>query len=104
MDKVLLPDEEITARLAELPGWEREGDTITRPFGIRYHGGVALIVNVADTERLVGHHADIDLRWDHVRFRITTHDAGHRLTAADFDLAARIDRIAAAHQAQPHNS
>ncbi|NEA12404.1 MULTISPECIES: 4a-hydroxytetrahydrobiopterin dehydratase [Streptomyces] len=104
MDKVLLPDEEITARLAELPGWEREGDTITRSFGIRYHGGVALIVNVADTERLVGHHADIDLRWDHVRFRITTHDAGHRLTAADFDLAARIERIAAAHQAQPHNS
>lgn len=104
MDKVLLPDEEITARLAELPGWVREGDTITRSFGIRYHGGVALIVNVADTERLVGHHADIDLRWDHVRFRITTHDAGHRLTAADFDLAARIDRIAAAHQAQPHNS
>ncbi|MFE9456410.1 4a-hydroxytetrahydrobiopterin dehydratase [Streptomyces californicus] len=104
MDKVLLPDEEITTRLAELPGWEREGDTITRSFGIRYHGGVALIVNVADTERLVGHHADIDLRWDYVRFRITTHDAGHRLTAADFDLAARIDRIAAAHQAQPHNS
>ncbi|WP_098012544.1 4a-hydroxytetrahydrobiopterin dehydratase [Streptomyces sp. sk226] len=104
MGKDLLPDEEITARLTELPGWEREGDTITRSFGIRYHGGVALIVNVADTERLVGHHADIDLRWDHVRFRITTHDAGHRLTAADFDLAARIDRIAAAHQAQPHNS
>ncbi|MDQ0986025.1 4a-hydroxytetrahydrobiopterin dehydratase [Streptomyces sp. V2I9] len=104
MGKDLLPDEEITERLAELTGWEREGDTITRSFGIRYHGGVALIVNVADTERLVGHHADIDLRWDHVRFRITTHDAGHRLTAADFDLAARIDRIAAAHQAQPHNS
>ncbi|MFF8554075.1 4a-hydroxytetrahydrobiopterin dehydratase [Streptomyces sp. NPDC015501] len=104
MGKDPLPDEEITARLAELPGWEREGNTITRAFGIRYHGGVALIVNIADTERLIGHHADIDLRWDHVRFRITTHDAGHRLTAADFDLAARIDRIAAAHQAQAHNS
>ncbi|WP_069740980.1 4a-hydroxytetrahydrobiopterin dehydratase [Streptomyces sp. EN23] len=104
MGKDPLPDEEIAARLAALPGWVREGDTITRAFGIRYHGGVALIVNVADAERLVGHHADIDLRWDHVRFRITTHDAGHRLTAADFDLAARIDRIAAAHQAQPHNA
>ncbi|MFJ7086833.1 4a-hydroxytetrahydrobiopterin dehydratase [Streptomyces griseus] len=103
MGKDPLSDEEIAARLAELPGWVREGDTITRAFGVRYHGGVALIVNVADVERLVGHHADIDLRWDHVRFRITTHDAGHRLTAADFDLAARIDRIAAAHQAQPHN-
>ncbi|NEE39552.1 4a-hydroxytetrahydrobiopterin dehydratase, partial [Streptomyces sp. SID7982] len=80
MGKDPLPDEEIAACLAELPGWDREGDTITRALGIRYHGGVALIVNVADVERLVGHHADIDLRWDHVRFRITTHDAGHRLT------------------------
>ncbi|MFJ1798898.1 4a-hydroxytetrahydrobiopterin dehydratase [Streptomyces sp. NPDC088180] len=99
-----LPDEEIVLRLADLPGWVRKGDMITRTFEIRYHGGVSLIVNVADVERLVGHHADIDLRWGHVRFAITTHDAGHRLTAADFDLAARIDRIAAAHQAHPHNS
>ncbi|MEI7034360.1 4a-hydroxytetrahydrobiopterin dehydratase [Streptomyces pratensis] len=104
MGKNPLPDEEITLRLPELSGWVREGDAIPRTFEIRYHGGVAMIVNVADVERLVGHHADIDLRWDHVRFAITTHDAGHRLTAADFDLAGRIDRIAAAHQAQPHNS
>ncbi len=104
MGKDPLPDDEIALRLTELPGWVREGHAIARTFGIRYHGGVALIVSVADVERLVGHHADIDLRWDHVRFRITTHDAGHRLTAADFELAARIDRIAAAHQAQPHNA
>ncbi len=39
--------------MAELPGWVREGDTITRAFGIRYHGGVALVVNLADAERLV---------------------------------------------------
>ncbi|MFE2291232.1 4a-hydroxytetrahydrobiopterin dehydratase [Streptomyces sp. NPDC059452] len=104
MGKDPLSDGEIAERLAELPGWVREGDTITRTFGIRYHGGVAMIVNVADVERLIDHHADIDLRWDHVRFRITTHDAGHRLAAADFDLAARIDRIAAAHEAQPHNA
>lgn len=103
MGKDPLSDEEIAAKLAELPGWAREENMITRTFGIRYHGGVAMIVNIADVERLIGHHADIDLRWDHLRFSITTHDAGHLLTAADFDLAARIDRIAAAHQAQPHN-
>ncbi|MDI6409199.1 4a-hydroxytetrahydrobiopterin dehydratase [Streptomyces albus] len=96
-----LSDREIAERLEQLPGWERSGDTITRSYGIRYHGGVAMIVPVADVERLIGHHADIDLRWDHVRFAITTHDAGHKLTEADFDLAARIDRIAAAHEAQP---
>ncbi|WP_405770222.1 hypothetical protein [Streptomyces sp. NBC_01538] len=35
------------------------------------------------------------------RSRRTTHDAGHRLTAADFDLAQRIDAIAEAHMAEP---
>ncbi|MEV3848076.1 4a-hydroxytetrahydrobiopterin dehydratase [Streptomyces microflavus] len=101
MSKGPLSDEEITDHLALLPGWVRDGDEITRTYGIRYHGGIAMIVHVADVERLIGHHADIDLRWDHIRFGITTHDAGHRLTEADFDLAARIDRIAAAHEAQP---
>ncbi len=67
---------------------------------VRYHGGVGMIVHVADIERPIGRHADIDLRWDRVRFGIATHDAGHKLTAADFDLAHRIDVIAQAHRAE----
>ncbi|MFJ4870514.1 4a-hydroxytetrahydrobiopterin dehydratase [Streptomyces sp. NPDC088757] len=100
-EKTPLSEDEIAAALAERPGWRRDGDEITRSYGIRYHGGVALIVHVADVERLIGHHADIDLRWGRIRFGITAHDAGHRLTAADFDLARRIDEIAAAHLAEP---
>lgn len=91
---------EIERRLRDLPGWKLAGNEITRTFQLRYHGGVALIVHVADVQRLIGHHADIDLRWDSLRFGITTHDAGHRLTEADFDLAHRIDAIAAAHGAE----
>ncbi|MEU7042618.1 4a-hydroxytetrahydrobiopterin dehydratase [Streptomyces varsoviensis] len=98
---VLLTEPEIAEHLSQVPGWVRENDHITRSYGIRYHGGVAMIVHVADVERLVSHHADIDLRWDYLRFSITTHDAGHRLTAADFELAARIDGIARAHGASP---
>ncbi|WP_202918451.1 4a-hydroxytetrahydrobiopterin dehydratase [Streptomyces cavernae] len=98
---VPLTEDEIQAALQSVPGWRREGDEITRTFGIRYHGGVAMIVHVADVERLISHHADIDLRWGRVRFGITTHDAGHKLTEADFDLARRIDAIAKAHMAEP---
>ncbi|MFF0133794.1 4a-hydroxytetrahydrobiopterin dehydratase [Streptomyces mirabilis] len=98
---VPLTEDEIVIALEGTPGWRREGDEITRAFGIRYHGGVAMIVHVADVERLIGHHAEIDLRWGRVRFAITTHDAGHKLTAADFDLAQRIDAIAKAHMAEP---
>ncbi|MDI3407903.1 4a-hydroxytetrahydrobiopterin dehydratase [Streptomyces cavernicola] len=98
---VPLTEEQIEDALRQAPGWRRTGDEITRTFGIRYHGGVAMIVHVADVERLIGHHADVDLRWGRVRFGITTHDAGHRLTTADFDLARRIDAIAEAHGAEP---
>ncbi|MFB6626526.1 4a-hydroxytetrahydrobiopterin dehydratase [Streptomyces sp. NPDC056374] len=96
-----LSDEEITERLAALPGWERSGEEITRTYPIRYHAAVAAIVTIADRSRRVQHHADLDLRMDHLRAAITTHDAGHRLTEADFDLAHRIDAIVAAHQALP---
>jgi 4a-hydroxytetrahydrobiopterin dehydratase len=96
-----LTDNEIEAGLRELSGWARIGQEITKTFRIRYHGGVALIVHVADVERLIGHHADIDLRWDSIRFGITTHDAGHQITTADFDLARRIEDIAHRHGAEP---
>ncbi|MDI3422882.1 4a-hydroxytetrahydrobiopterin dehydratase [Streptomyces luteolus] len=98
---VPLTEGQIENALRQAPGWRRAGDEISRTFAIRYHGGVAMIVHVADVERLIGHHADIDLRWGRVRFGITTHDAGNRLTAADFDLARRIDAIAEAHGAEP---
>ena len=98
---VPLTEDQIEAALRDSPGWRRVGDEITRTYGIRYHGGVAMIVHVADVERLISHHADIDLRWGKVRFAVTTHDAGHKLTSADFDLARRIDAIAEAHLATP---
>ncbi|WP_330301371.1 4a-hydroxytetrahydrobiopterin dehydratase [Streptomyces sp. NBC_00503] len=96
-----LSDEEIVRGLAKLPGWEREGEEITRTYEIRYHAAVAAIVTIADRSRRIQHHADLDLRIDSLRASITTHDAGHRLTLADFDLAHRIDAIVAAHQALP---
>ncbi|MER7764546.1 4a-hydroxytetrahydrobiopterin dehydratase [Streptomyces sp. NPDC097619] len=98
---VALSDDEVSARLVGLPGWSREGDAITRTYPIRYHAAVAAIVTIADRSRRVQHHADLDLRMDHLRATITTHDAGHRLTEADFDLARRIDTIVTAHQTIP---
>ncbi|WSA82621.1 4a-hydroxytetrahydrobiopterin dehydratase [Streptomyces sp. NBC_01799] len=80
---------------------EQSSAQITRRVDIGYHAGVAMIVHIADRERRIGHHADIDLRMDHLRIAVTTHDADYKLTEADFDLAAPIDFIAAAHQATP---
>jgi 4a-hydroxytetrahydrobiopterin dehydratase len=38
------------------------------------------------------HHPDIDIRWNQVTLRLTTHDAGG-LTEKDFDLAGKFDHL-----------
>jgi 4a-hydroxytetrahydrobiopterin dehydratase len=97
----LLSDAEITARLAELPGWTRVGDEIAKTFKHTYHECVHLAVYVAAKAREVSHHPDMHITWQRIEFRITTHDAGHKLTEADFSLARDIDAIAAAGGAMP---
>jgi 4a-hydroxytetrahydrobiopterin dehydratase len=96
-----LSDAEIAARLAELPGWTRIGDEIAKTFKHTYHECVHLMVYVAAKAREVSHHPDMHLTWQRIEFRITTHDAGHKLTEADFDLARHVDAIAAASGATP---
>jgi 4a-hydroxytetrahydrobiopterin dehydratase len=96
-----LADEEIARRLAELDGWARDGDQIIKTFRHTYHECVHLAMYVAAKAREVGHHPDMDIRWQRIRFSITTHDAGHRITDLDFAMARHIDAIAAGHGAEP---
>ena len=56
---------------------------------------------VAAKAREVGHHPDMHLTWQRIEFRITTHDAGHKITKADFTLARDIDAIAKAEGRRP---
>lgn len=56
---------------------------------------------VAAKAREVSHHPDMHLTWQRIEFRITTHDAGHKLTEADFSLAKAIDAIARSSGAVP---
>ncbi|MEU4838603.1 4a-hydroxytetrahydrobiopterin dehydratase [Nocardia testacea] len=74
-----LDDGEIADRLEAL-GWQRNGDEITRIFAHTYHECVHLAVYVAAKAREVGHHPDMLITWQRIEFRITTHDAGRRLT------------------------
>ncbi|WP_433355671.1 4a-hydroxytetrahydrobiopterin dehydratase [Microtetraspora malaysiensis] len=95
-----LSEEEIASYLAELVGWEREGHAIARTYRHTYHECVHLAMYVAAKAREVGHHPDIHITWQRIRFVVTTHDAGHRLTTRDFALARHIDAIAAGHGAE----
>ena len=90
----LLTDEEISARLAGLQGWEREGDAIVRTFKLDdFVGSVRFVDSVVEPAEGMGHHPDLSISWNEVRVSITSHSAGG-LTAKDFELAIRMDALA----------
>jgi 4a-hydroxytetrahydrobiopterin dehydratase len=91
----LLPDNEIESRLSDLEGWSRDGDAITKTFkNDDFVGSVKFVDSLVEPAEDMGHHPDLTLSWDEVNVSITNHAAGG-LTEADFELAKRIDAIAA---------
>ncbi|HEY0318974.1 MAG TPA: 4a-hydroxytetrahydrobiopterin dehydratase [Solirubrobacterales bacterium] len=90
----LLDDSEIEAKLAELSGWERAGSEIVKQFKCGdFVGSVAFVDKLVEPAEEMNHHPDLEISWDTVTVKITTHSEGG-LSAADFELAAKIDALA----------
>ena len=53
----------------------------------------AFMGRVAVEAEAMGHHPDMAISWNRVTLRLTTHDAGGRVTELDRRLAARIDAV-----------
>jgi 4a-hydroxytetrahydrobiopterin dehydratase len=80
--------------MASVPAWQQHDQTISRTFRFADFAAAMKFVNgVADLAERACHHPDIDIRWNKVTLRLTTHDAGG-LTGKDFDLAREADRLA----------
>lgn len=89
-----LGNEEIEARLADLDGWERHDETIAKSFGRGdFVGSVKFVDSLVAPAEEMGHHPDLEISWDTVTVTITSHSEGG-LTAADFELAAKVDSLA----------
>lgn len=90
----LLNDSEIDARLSEHPGWERSGDAIRKSFERGdFVGSVNFVDSLVGPAEEMGHHPDLEISWDTVTVSLATHSEGG-ITAADFELAAKIDGLA----------
>jgi 4a-hydroxytetrahydrobiopterin dehydratase len=90
----LLGDSEIEARLADLSGWEPDGEEIVKRYGRGdFVGSVEFVGALVAPAEEMGHHPDLAISWDTVTVRISTHSEGG-LTEADFELAAKIDALA----------
>jgi len=90
----LLSDAEIDERLSG-NDWRRDGDEIVADFKFDdFAAAIAFVNRVADAAEEANHHPDILVHgWNNVRMSLSTHSEGG-LTAADFDMATRIDGLA----------
>ncbi|MFI0722987.1 4a-hydroxytetrahydrobiopterin dehydratase [Streptomyces sp. NPDC021224] len=96
-----LDAQEIDARLGRLPGWElsEDGRTLRRTYRLDHLPAAIFALHIAGIQAELDHHSDLTLGYDTLRVEITTHAAGGRLTAKDFDLADRIAAVADGHGA-----
>jgi 4a-hydroxytetrahydrobiopterin dehydratase len=89
-----LGDTEIEARLAEHPGWERSGAAIRKSFDRGdFVGSVNFVRSLVEPAEEMNHHPDLEISWDTVTVSLSTHSDGG-VTAADFELATKIDALA----------
>lgn len=89
-----LADSEIEARLAEHPGWERNGSAIRKSFKRGdFVGSVNFVRSLVEPAEAMNHHPDLEISWDTVTVSLSTHSDGG-VTAADFELAGKIDALA----------
>ena len=75
-------------------GWAREGEVITKVVEkADFAEALAFVNAVGALAERADHHPDIDIRWNKVTLRLTTHSEGG-LTDKDWALAEQIDAIA----------
>jgi 4a-hydroxytetrahydrobiopterin dehydratase len=73
--------------------WTREGDELVKVSKRDgFVGALAFVNAVGALAEAADHHPDIDIRWNTVTLRLTTHSDGG-LTQKDLDLAAAIDAL-----------
>jgi 4a-hydroxytetrahydrobiopterin dehydratase len=89
-----LNEAEIIERLQGLKGWERDGDRIKKTFKLdSYLAGLALATAIGTVCEGLDHHPDMVIGWRKVEVSFTTHDAGSKLSAKDFEAAQKIEAL-----------
>ena len=89
-----LPDDELHAELAHLPGWTRAGDRIEKTFRFPdYYRTMAFVNAVASIAHVEDHHPDLGVHYDRCVVAWSTHSAGG-VTLNDCIAAARVEVIA----------
>ncbi len=83
----------VDARLGEIPGWQRRGNSLHRDFEFAdFTAAFGFMASVACVAERLFHHPEWSNVWNKVSIDITNHAAGG-ITEKDFDFAARVNKL-----------
>jgi 4a-hydroxytetrahydrobiopterin dehydratase len=90
----ILTDEEIRAKLADLPGWQYKEGKITKTYEFReFMDGIDLVNHLAPFCEKLDHHPDILIQHRKIKFELWRFDIGMRVTNYDFMVASKIEEL-----------
>ena len=77
-----------------MAGWDEHDWALWKDFRFKdFAEALAFVNRVGELAEQANHHPDIDIRWNTVTLRLSTHSAGNVVTDKDRDLAAGIDGL-----------
>jgi 4a-hydroxytetrahydrobiopterin dehydratase len=88
-----LTTKQVSLHLKTVPNWSKRARAILRTF--KFEGflkGIDFVNRIARKAQKLNHHPDIDIRFDKVTLKLTTHDEGG-ITEKDFSLARQCDEV-----------
>lgn len=89
-----LSESEINEKLKILDGWNADEDKIGKDFKFNnFKEALAFLVRVGLEAESLAHHPEIFNVYNSVSIKLSTHDAGDKVTQKDFDLAQAIENI-----------
>jgi 4a-hydroxytetrahydrobiopterin dehydratase len=86
-----LTAKQVSLQLKAVPCWSKRAQAILRTY--KFEGflkAIDFVNRIARKAQKINHHPDIDIRFDKVTLKLTTHDEGG-ITAKDFSLAGQCD-------------
>lgn len=86
-----LTQEQIAAALRDLPNWKHARDALTHTFEFgSFKEAMSFMVRVGFEAESLDHHPEWTNVYNKVFVRLTTHDAGNKVSEKDLLLAKRI--------------
>mgnify|MGYP001549489421 CR=1 FL=1 len=85
---------EIQNAMSQLEGWSLEGDALVKTYEFKsFREAMSFMVRAGFEAEAMNHHPDWTNVYNRVVVRLSTHDAGGKVTAKDVELARKIQSL-----------